>query len=67
MIALALTEQSVHYEDVDPRLSEHAWQLAADLMLEYDLVPQEIVEELDQIGVRSENNSVHTSPVATRE
>lgn len=43
VVALALTELSVHYEDVDPQLSEHAWQLAANLMLEYGLEPQQIV------------------------
>lgn len=44
LVALALTELSVHYEDVNPRLSEYAWQLAADLMLEYDLGPEDVDE-----------------------
>ncbi|AFZ73051.1 hypothetical protein [Natronobacterium gregoryi] len=35
LIALTLTEFSVHYEDVDPELAERAWQFAADRLVEY--------------------------------
>lgn len=47
LVALALTEFSVHYETVDPELSERAWQLAADRLLEYDLEPAEVAAELE--------------------
>jgi len=35
LIAVALTEFSVHYENADPELSREAWQLAADRFVEY--------------------------------
>ena len=37
LTALALTEFSVHYEDVNPELSRRAWQLAADRLVDYDV------------------------------
>ena len=46
LIAVALTEFSVHYEQADPELAEHAWQLAADRFVEYDVEPREAVDEL---------------------
>lgn len=46
LIAVALTRFSVDYEQVDPELAEHAWQLAADRLLEYNLEPEEAVREL---------------------
>ena len=47
LIAVALTEFSVHYEAVDPKLAEHAWQLAADRLLEYDVEPREAIGALE--------------------
>ncbi|MDJ1433982.1 hypothetical protein [Halostagnicola sp. A-GB9-2] len=46
LIAVALTRFSVQFEDVDPELAEHAWQLAADRLLEYDVGPEEAVNDL---------------------
>ncbi|UHQ96339.1 hypothetical protein [Natrinema halophilum] len=43
LIAVALTEFSVHYEAVDLELSQWAWQLAADRFIEYDVRPGEVV------------------------
>jgi hypothetical protein len=37
LIAAALTRFSADYEPLDPELAEHARQLAADQLLEYDL------------------------------
>ncbi|TMT78013.1 hypothetical protein E2L06_20885 [Haloterrigena sp. H1] len=47
LIAVALTEFSVHYEDADPDLSRRAWQLAADRLLEHDVGPAEAVDALE--------------------
>ena len=47
LIAVALTEFSVHYEQADPELAEHAWQLAADRLLEYDVEPREAIGALE--------------------
>ncbi|GAA1345420.1 hypothetical protein GCM10009647_090020 [Streptomyces sanglieri] len=51
LIALALTEFSVHYEQTDPELAARAWQLAANRFLEYDIKPADIAAELE-IGSR---------------
>ncbi|WP_226041555.1 hypothetical protein [Natrinema sp. DC36] len=47
LIAVALTEFSVHYEQADPELSHQAWQLAADRLVDRDVEPREAVGELD--------------------
>ena len=47
LIAVALTEFSVHYEEADSELAEWAWQLAADRLLEHDLEPREAVDALE--------------------
>ncbi|ELZ16577.1 hypothetical protein [Natrinema limicola] len=47
LIAVALTEFSVHYEVAAPGLAEHAWQLAADRLLEYDVEPREATGALE--------------------
>lgn len=47
LIAVALTEFSVHYEHVDPALSERAWQLAADRLIEHDIEPAAAVTALE--------------------
>ncbi|QCC57180.1 hypothetical protein NP511_22475 (plasmid) [Natrinema thermotolerans] len=47
LVAVALTEFSVHYETVDPELSERAWQLAADRLVDYDVTPKSVVNELE--------------------
>ena len=47
LIAVALTEFSVHYEQADPELSRRAWQLAADRLLEYDVEPHEAIGALE--------------------
>ena len=47
LIAVALTEFSVQYEDADPELAEHAWQLAADRLLEHDVEPREAIGTLE--------------------
>ena len=49
LIAVALTQFSVQFENADLELSEHAWQLAADRLIEYDVEPCTAIEEL-QIG-----------------
>ncbi|WP_137288822.1 hypothetical protein [Natronorubrum halophilum] len=46
LIAVALTRFHQDFAEVDPELSEQAWQLAADRLLDYDLGPEEIVDEL---------------------
>lgn len=46
LIAVALSEFSVYYEQVDPELSKEAWQLAADRLTRYDLEPREAVNVL---------------------
>ncbi|AFZ73058.1 hypothetical protein [Natronobacterium gregoryi] len=47
LVALALTEFSVHYEQIDPRLAERAWQLAAGRLVEHDVEPHEVLAELE--------------------
>jgi len=47
LIAVALTEFSVHYEAAAPELAEYAWQLAADCLLEYDVEPREAIGALE--------------------
>ncbi|SDD45953.1 hypothetical protein [Natrinema hispanicum] len=47
LIAVALTEFSVHYEQADPELSRRAWQLAADRLVDHDVEPAEAVDELE--------------------
>ncbi|MDF9747952.1 hypothetical protein [Natrinema salsiterrestre] len=47
LIAVALTEFLVHYEQADPKLAEQAWQLATDRLLEYDVEPCEAVDTLE--------------------
>ena len=47
LIAVALTEFSVHYEQADPELSRRAWQLAAERLLEYDIEPCEAAYVLE--------------------
>ncbi|ELZ12036.1 hypothetical protein C478_10558 [Natrinema thermotolerans DSM 11552] len=37
LIAIALTELSIHCERVDPELSSEAWQLAADRLVDHDV------------------------------
>lgn len=37
LIAVSLTEFSVHYEQADPELAEHAWQLAASRLVDHDV------------------------------
>nr|WP_238709578.1 hypothetical protein [Natronorubrum halophilum] len=54
LIAVALTEFSVHTEDVAPDLSERAWLLAANRLIEYDIEPEEIVNELEMDRSHSE-------------
>ncbi|WP_226042963.1 hypothetical protein [Natrinema sp. DC36] len=44
LVAVALTEFSVHYERADP---EHAWQLAADRLVDHDVEPREAVDALE--------------------
>ncbi|MFC6763531.1 hypothetical protein [Natrinema soli] len=46
LIAVALTEFSVHYEDGDPELAEYAWQLTADHLIDHDGGPAEAVDDL---------------------
>ncbi|WP_255681683.1 hypothetical protein [Natrinema sp. SYSU A 869] len=47
LIAVTLTEFSVHYERADPELAEHAWQLAADRLVDYDVDPRDVDTELE--------------------
>ncbi|ELY41581.1 hypothetical protein [Natronorubrum sulfidifaciens] len=47
LIAVALTEFSVHFEQIDPELSERAWQLAATRLGEYDVDPEAAVSALE--------------------
>lgn len=47
LMAFALTELSVHYEQADPKLSRRAWQLAADRLVEYDIEPRDVTAELE--------------------
>ncbi|ELY46932.1 hypothetical protein [Natronorubrum bangense] len=47
LIAVALTEFSVHFEQIDPELSERAWQLAANRLIEYDVDPEAAVSALE--------------------
>ncbi|WP_222913780.1 hypothetical protein [Natrinema sp. SYSU A 869] len=52
LIAVALTEFSVQYEQADPELAEHAWQLAATRLVDHDRRPARAVDELE-IGAPS--------------
>lgn len=45
--AVALTEFSVQYEEADPELSERAWQLTADRLVDHDVGPGEAVAALE--------------------
>ncbi|UHQ99174.1 hypothetical protein HYG81_26430 (plasmid) [Natrinema zhouii] len=47
LIAVALTEFSVHYEQADPELAKHAWQLTASHLVDYDIKPAEAVDALE--------------------
>lgn len=47
LIAVALTRFHQDFREVDPELSEQAWQLAAERLLDYDLEAGEIVDELE--------------------
>ncbi|PCR89331.1 hypothetical protein [Natrinema ejinorense] len=47
LIAVALAEFSVHYEQADPELAERAWQLAADRLVDHDVGPAEAVDALE--------------------
>ncbi|WP_435552744.1 hypothetical protein [Natrinema sp. CGMCC1.2065] len=47
LVAVALTEFSVHYEEADPELSRRAWQLAADRLVDHDVEPREAVNALE--------------------
>ena len=47
MITVALTEFSVHYEQADPELAKHAWQLAASRLVDHDIEPAEAVDALE--------------------
>ncbi|WP_175416509.1 hypothetical protein [Natrinema versiforme] len=47
LMAVALTEFSVHYEQADPELAEQAWQLAADCLVDHDVEPAEAVDALE--------------------
>lgn len=47
LIAVALTEFSVHYEEADPELSNEAWQLAANRLVDHDVKPAEAVNVLE--------------------
>lgn len=46
LIAVALAEFSYETEDVDPELANHAWQLAADRLVAWDVTPAEAVKAL---------------------
>ncbi|AGB34076.1 hypothetical protein C488_15327 [Natrinema pellirubrum DSM 15624] len=47
LVAVALTEFSVHYENADPELAKQAWQLAANRLVEYDIGPAEAIDVLE--------------------
>ncbi|QLK25399.1 hypothetical protein HYG81_15095 [Natrinema zhouii] len=47
LVAVALTEFSVHYESADPELAERAWQLAADRLVDHDVEPAKVVGALE--------------------
>lgn len=47
LIAVTLTEFSVHYEAADSELSSEAWQLAADRLIHHDIEPRKAVAELE--------------------
>ncbi|WP_265112261.1 hypothetical protein [Halosolutus halophilus] len=51
LIAVVLVEFSYETVDVDPELAAHAWQLAADRLVTWDVTPKEAVDELP-IGER---------------
>ncbi|WP_255681344.1 hypothetical protein [Natrinema sp. SYSU A 869] len=53
LIAVALTEFTVQYEQADPELAEHAWQLAATRLVDHDSRPASAIEELE-IGTSRE-------------
>lgn len=46
LVAVALTEVRVHYEEADPELAERAWQLAADRLVNHDVGPAGAINEL---------------------
>ncbi|WP_226042964.1 hypothetical protein [Natrinema sp. DC36] len=47
LIAVALTEFSVHYERADPELSREARQLAASRLVDHDVEPAKAVDALE--------------------
>ncbi|MDF9748078.1 MULTISPECIES: hypothetical protein [Natrinema] len=47
LIAVALTEFSVHYDQANPELAKHAWQLAASRLVDHDIEPAEAVDALE--------------------
>ncbi|MGQ3413649.1 hypothetical protein ACT4ML_15485 [Natrinema sp. LN54] len=47
LVAVTLTEFSVHYESADPELAEQAWQLAADRLVDHDVEPAGPVDTLE--------------------
>lgn len=47
LIAVALIRFQHEFLEIDPELSQRAWQLAADRLVDYDLEPHEVVTELE--------------------
>ncbi|GAB7121223.1 hypothetical protein JCM9743_36950 [Natrinema sp. JCM 9743] len=55
LIAVALIEFSVQYEQADPELAEHAWQLAATRLVDHGIRPTRAVDELEISGFTRSN------------
>ncbi|WP_222912744.1 hypothetical protein [Natrinema sp. SYSU A 869] len=47
LVAVALTEFPIHYEQADPEPSRQAWQLAADRLVNHDVGPAEAIDTLE--------------------
>ena len=53
LIAVALVRFQHEFLDIDRELADRAWTLAADRLVDYDLEPREVVDELE-IGCPTE-------------
>ena len=49
LIAVSLCRFSVQFEDAEPRLAEHAWNLAAAIIDQHDLEPADVVFQLETL------------------
>ena len=66
LIAVSLCRFSVQFEDAEPRLAEHAWNLATEIIDQHGLEPADVViqlETLDSISHSTIEDDDWTEPL----